>query len=91
MANKSPKAIVDEVEDALRNSTPCPYCGLYDGTHQVTCEYLKHKGDVDAERAKPTKKEEKAAEAELPSNREMNEAERKAMLSKMNVSKDKEK
>lgn len=49
---KSPKEIVDEVEEALANSTPCPYCGLFDGTHLVTCEYLKHKGNVDAAKDK---------------------------------------
>lgn len=50
MANESPEQIVEKVEAALADSQACPYCGLYDGTHQVTCTYLLHKGDVDAKR-----------------------------------------
>jgi len=48
--DKSPEEIVDEVERELAFSRPCPYCRLYDGTHQVTCTYLLHKGNVDAAR-----------------------------------------
>lgn len=50
MTNESPEQIVDKVEAALADSHACPYCGLYDGTHTVTCVYLLHKGDVDAKR-----------------------------------------
>lgn len=48
--DKTPEQIVDEVESQLKDSKACPYCGLFDGTHTVTCEYLKHKGNVDARR-----------------------------------------
>ena len=62
--DKSPEQIVDEVEAALASSHPCPYCGLWDGTHTVTCEYLKHKGNVDAGRA--SGKSNKAVKTDAP-------------------------
>jgi hypothetical protein len=48
--DQNPEEVVDATEQALAASQPCPYCGLWDGTHLVTCEYLKHKGNVDAKR-----------------------------------------
>ena len=74
MADKSRK-IVEDVEAALADSHACPFCGLYDGTHQVTCEYLKHKGNVDSERSEKPKKEEKE-EKEEPTEGEVDEKEK---------------
>jgi len=84
MANETPEQIVDKTELARTESRPCPYCLLYDGTHLVTCEYLKHKGNVDAKRlGKPNKTikveeanvEESTKEVEREDSEEKNETE----------------
>lgn len=79
--DQTPEEIVSSAEAALANSQPCPYCGIYDGTHAANCVYLLHKGDVDAkastgpvvtgsnktvEVAKPVVKEPEEVKAEEP-------------------------
>lgn len=73
--DKTPEEIVDEVEIAIAESHACPYCGMYDGTHMVTCPYLKHKGNVDASRIKPkgsrVREEDKEVKEEISDDKEL--------------------
>jgi hypothetical protein len=44
---KSPKQIVELVEQELAEYRPCPFCQMY-ASHAAHCIYLVHKGNVDA-------------------------------------------